>query len=170
MAGARIRRIQYMKKITVTQLDELARQAALSPRGRAHLNVHESADELVQRFFVAVEPRSYVRPHRHHSRAELLAVLRGRFDVLIFDAAGTLRERHCAGEGTGLLAFETPPNTWHTLISAAPGSVFLEVKQGPYDPATAVEFAAWAPPEGGADAAKLLETLRIASPGQSIPT
>jgi len=158
-----------MKKISVTQLEELARQAAQSPRGRAHLNVHDSADDLVQRFFVAVEPRSYVRPHRHHTRAELLAVLRGRFDVLIFDDEGTLRERHCAGEGTGLLAFETPPNTWHTLIAAAPGSVFLEVKQGPYDPVTAVEFAPWAPAEGDPGAAKLLETLRNAAPGQSIP-
>lgn len=158
-----------MKKISVSQLDELARQAAQSPRGRAHLNVHDSADDLVQRFFVAVEPRSYVRPHRHHTHAELLAVLRGRFDVLIFDEEGRVRERHGAGEGTGLLALETPRNTWHTLISAAPGSVFLEVKQGPYVPDTAVEFAPWAPPEGTQEAAKLLETLRNAASGQSIP-
>lgn len=158
-----------MKKISVTQLEELARQAAQSPRGRAHLNVHDSADDLVQRFFVAVEPRSYIRPHRHRTRSELLTVVRGRFDVLIFEDDGRLRERHVAGEGTGVVAFETPPDTWHTLISVAPGSVFLEVKQGPYEPATAVEFASWAPPEGDPEAARLLKTLRNVASGQSIP-
>jgi cupin fold WbuC family metalloprotein len=96
-------------------------------------------------------------------------VLRGRVDVLIFDGDGTLTQRHAAGEGTDLIAFETPPNTWHTLVSAAPGSLLLEVKQGPYDPATAVEFAPWAPPEGVPEARELLEKLRTAVPGQSIP-
>lgn len=158
-----------MKKISVTQLDDLARQAVLSPRGRAHLNVHDSPADLVQRFFVAVEPRSYVRPHRHHTRAELVTVLRGRFDLLIFDDNGALTDRHTAGEGTGLLAFETPANTWHTLISAAPGSLFLEVKQGPYDPATAVEFAPWAPAEGAPEALALLNRLRNMEIGQQIP-
>src|SRR5689334_10134781 len=161
--------MQYMKKISVTQLEDLARQAALSPRGRAHLNVHDSAEDLVQRFFVAVEPRSYVRPHRHHTRAELVTVMRGQFDVLIFDDGGTLTARHGAGEGTGVLAFETPPNTWHTLLSRASGSTFLEVKQGPYDPATAVEFAPWAPPEGLPKALEMLEGLRNMEMGYQIP-
>jgi cupin fold WbuC family metalloprotein len=157
-----------MKKISVTQLEDLMRQAVISPRGRAHLNVHDSATDLVQRFFVAVEPRSYVRPHRHHTRAELVTVLRGRFDVLVFDDRGMLAVRHTVGEGTGLLAFETPANTWHTLIAGAPGSVFLEVKQGPYDPATAVEFAPWAPLEGVPEAPAALDRLRDMQIGQSI--
>jgi len=32
------------------------------------------------------------------------------------------------------------------VVPGAGGAAFLEVKEGPYDPATAVEFAAWAPP------------------------
>jgi cupin fold WbuC family metalloprotein len=158
-----------MKKISVTQLEELAQQATRAARGRAHLNVHDSAADLVQRFFVAVEPRSYVRPHRHHTRAELLTVLRGCFDLLFFDDQGTLLARHAVGEGSGVLALETPPNTWHTLISRASGSVFLEVKQGPYDPATAVEFAPWAPAEGAPESLALLEWLGSAEVGHTIP-
>jgi cupin fold WbuC family metalloprotein len=158
-----------MKKISVTQLEELARQATRAARGRAHLNLHDSPADLVQRFFVAVEPRSYVRPHRHHTRAELLTVLRGCFDVLYFDDSGILLARHAVGEGSGVIALETPANTWHTLISHASGSVFLEVKQGPYDPATAVEFAPWAPPEGAPEVLRLLPWLRSADTGQAIP-
>jgi cupin fold WbuC family metalloprotein len=171
-ACANIRRhpaSKYMKKISLTQLEELAQQAALSPRGRAHLNVHDSTDDLVQRFFVEIEPCSYVRPHRHHTQAELLTVLRGCIDLLILDAAGTVLERHAVGAGSDLIAYETPRNTWHTLISCSPGTVFLEVTQGPYNPMTAVEFAPWAPAEGTPAAAALLERLRTAEAGQSIP-
>jgi cupin fold WbuC family metalloprotein len=158
-----------MKTISLAQLQDLTLKASQSARGRAHLNVHDSAEDVVQRFFVAVEPRSYIRPHRHLTRAELVVVLRGRFEVLTFNDLGTLLARHAVGEGAGLLAFETPPGTWHTLLSDAPGTVFLEVTEGPYAPATAVEFATWAPAEGSPEAPGQLETLRNAEIGQSIP-
>jgi len=45
-------------------------------------------------------------------------------------------------------------------------SVFLEVKQGPYDPATAVEFAPWAPPEGDPAVAQYQQWLRAARVGE----
>jgi cupin fold WbuC family metalloprotein len=154
-----------MKVFTTTLLDELAVQAAAAPRGRAHHNIHASPEDPLQRFFVAAERRSYFRPHRHHARAELGTVLRGGFDVLTFDGAGVVTARWGIGAGTGNLAFETPPLTWHTLLARSDGSVFLETKQGPYDPATAAEFAAWAPPEGDAGVPAFLVWLRAARPG-----
>jgi hypothetical protein len=51
------------------------------------------------------------------------------------------------------------------LVADTDGAAFLEVKQGPYDPATASEFATWAPAEGDAGAAAFLEWLRKAQPG-----
>jgi len=80
--------------------------------------------------------------------------------VLTFDDAGKLTARHAVGEGTSNMGFETPQATWHTLIAAVDGSAFLEIKQGPYDPATAVEFAPWAPAEGDPSAQTFLEALR----------
>jgi cupin fold WbuC family metalloprotein len=146
-------------------LDELAAKAAASPRGRAHHNVHASAADPLQRFFVVADRRSYFRPHRHHTRAELATVLRGGFDVLTFDETGCVAARWSIGAGTGNLAYETPPMTWHTLLAHSDGSAFLEVKQGPYDPATAAEFAAWAPPEGATAVAAVVDWLRRAQPG-----
>lgn len=146
-------------------LDDLTVKAAQSPRGRAHFNIHASAGDVVQRFFVAADRDSYFRPHRHLTRSELALVVRGSFDVITFDDDGTVNARYVVGEGAQAFAYETMRGTWHTLIARCDGSVFVEVKEGPYDPATAAEFASWAPPEGHADVPAFLARLRVATPG-----
>ena len=137
-----------------------AARAAASPRRRAHLNIHADAAELVQRFFVAVDRDSYIRPHRHLAKSELAIVVRGAFDVITFDERGGMTGRESVGSGTPLLGFEMPRATWHTLIAREDGSTFLEIKEGPYDPATASEFAPWSPPEGDPAARDFLQRLR----------
>ena len=155
-----------MKILTQALLDELVAAAAAAPRGRAHYNIHATPEDPLQRFFVAAQQRSYFRPHRHHACSELGTVLRGGFDVLNFDDAGRVTARWGIGADTGNIAFETPPLTWHTLLARSDGSVFLETKPGPYDPATAAQFAPWAPAEGEATVPALLEWLRTARPGE----
>ena len=149
-----------LKVLPSSLLDELAAKATASPRRRAHFNVHAEASDPVQRFFVAAGRDSYFRPHRHLTRSELTIVLRGGFDLLLFDNDGKVLSRHSAGGDCGNLGFEVPRATWHTLLALADGSTFLEVKQGPYDPATAAEFAPWAPAEGDAAVPGYLADLR----------
>jgi cupin fold WbuC family metalloprotein len=158
-----------MKLFSQSLLDELAARAAASPRLRAHHNIHESSSDLVQRFFVVAQRNSYFRPHRHLTRSELAMVLRGRFQVLTFDERGKVLGRYSIGEGTASMAYETPRATWHTLMSDADGAAFFEVKEGPYDPSTASEFASWAPAEGAPAAPEFLEWLKNAQPGDTPP-
>jgi hypothetical protein len=73
------------------------------------------------------------------------------------------------GDGASGIGFETPQGTWHTLLAAADGAAFLEIKEGPYDASTAAEFASWAPPEGHSAVTPFLEWLRGAQPGSSVP-
>ena len=152
-----------LKVFTGDLFAELAARAAASPRRRSHSNIHAGPAELVQRFFVCANRDSYFRPHRHHARSEMAVVLRGRFEVLLFDDSGGVIARHAIGQDTTAFAWEIPCATWHTLLAAADGATFLEVKEGPYDPATAVEFAPWAPAEGDAAAAAYLAGLQGAS-------
>ena len=154
-----------MKLFTDTLLDELSSQASASPRRRAHHTIHASAADPIQRFFVVANEGSYFRPHLHLTKAELAIVVRGRFDVVTFDESGQVLDRYGLGAGTPNFAYETPPGTWHTLVTLTDGSAFLEVKQGPYDPAVAVDFAPWAPSEGDAAVPRLLEWLRTAKVG-----
>jgi len=159
-----------MKLFSTTLFDELAAKATASPRLRANHNVHGGPTDPVQRFFIAANRNSYFRPHRHLSKSEMALVIRGRFDVLTFDENGIVTARYGVGEGTGTAGFETPRATWHTLLAQTDGAVFLEIKEGPYDPATAAEFAPWAPPEGQAAAAAFLEWTRAAAPGAAVPS
>jgi cupin fold WbuC family metalloprotein len=158
-----------MKLLSRTLLDELAAKAASSPRARAHHNIHATPADPVQRFVVVARGDSYFRPHRHATRSELAVIVRGRLDVLTFDEHGRVTARYGVGDGTDSIAYETPQGTWHTVVPGAGGGAFLEVKEGPYDPATAVEFAAWAPAEGHASVPKFLEWLRSAQPGDTPP-
>ncbi len=159
-----------MKIFSAALLDELAAKASDSPRLRAHHNLHATPADLVQRFFIAANKDTYVRPHRHLSKSGLALVIRGRFDVITFDDTGVVTARYVVGEGNGSVGFETPRATWHTLLPYEDGAVFFEVKEGPYDPATASEFAPWAPPEGHAAAADFLRWARKAVPGQGWTT
>ncbi len=159
-----------MKLLSRTLLDDLTARAAASPRARAHHNIHEEAADPVQRFVVVANRDSYFRPHRHLTKSELATVLRGRVDVVTFDSVGKVTDRYAVGLDSPNIAYETPRATWHTLVVDTDGTTFLEVKQGPYDPATAAEFASWAPPEGDPTAARFLEWLRNAQPGDTAPT
>jgi cupin fold WbuC family metalloprotein len=158
-----------LKLLSRTLLDELAAKAAASPRARAHYNIHATPADPVQRFLVVAQGDSYFRPHRHATRSELALIVRGRLDVLTFDERGRVTARYGVGEGTDAIAYETPQGTWHTVVPGAGGGAFLEVKEGPYDPATSAEFAAWAPAEAHASVPKFLEWLRSAQPGDTPP-
>ncbi len=157
-----------MKLLTETLLDELTAKAAASPRRRAHHTIHAGAGDLVQRFIVVARSDSYFRPHRHNARAELALLVRGELDVLSFDEAGRVSARYHIGAG-GAFAYETPPRTWHTVVPGERGAAFLEVKEGPYDPATASEFAPWSPAEGDTAAAAFLRWARRAQAGDRVP-
>lgn len=154
-----------VRLLSRTLLDELAAKAALSARRRAHFNIHATPADLVQRFVVVARADAYFRPHRHASKSELAVVLSGRVDVLTFDEAASVTARYPVGDDTGSIAYETPARTWHTLVPGPAGCAFFEIKEGPYDAATATEFAAWAPAEGDAEVAQFLAWLRGARPG-----
>lgn len=158
-----------MKLLPRALLDQLTSKAASSPRARAHHNIHASPTDLVQRFLVVALGDSYFRPHRHASKSELALLVRGRIDVLTFDEGGRVLARNAVGSGTDHIAYETSQGVWHTLVPDTGGGAFLEIKQGPYDPATASEFATWAPAEGTAAVPAFLEWLRAAQPGDHPP-
>jgi cupin fold WbuC family metalloprotein len=154
-----------MKLFSQTLLDELTAKASASPRRRANHNIHASPTDPVQRFFIVAQRDTYFRPHRHLTKSELALVIRGHFDVLTFDESGGVTGRYRVGSDTSDIGFETPRATWHTLLAVTDGAAFLEIKEGPYDPATAAEFAAWAPPEGHESVPVFQQWLREVQPG-----
>lgn len=61
-----------MKQITAHELTAMSEQAASVARLRAHRTLHEELSDPVQRLAIAMEPGTYIRPHRHPQTWELL--------------------------------------------------------------------------------------------------
>jgi cupin fold WbuC family metalloprotein len=156
-----------MKIFTRTLLNELYRRADESPRRRKNHNVHETPDDTVQRMFNAVKRDSYIRPHRHKDKWEFGLIVRGKIDLLLFDGTGRVTARTAYSPHAENFGFEVEPGVWHTWISMQDDSVFFELKPGPYDPKSAVEFAPWAPAEGEGIVKNFLEKLRNAAVGET---
>lgn len=149
-----------MKLINTTIIDDLLNKAGASIRKRSAYNIHESFHDPIQRYLVASKIDSYFRPHRHRSVFELAFVFRGKFDVILFDDNALVTDRISLGPDAENIGFELPPNVWHTWIPMTDGSIFLEVKEGPYDPTSGIEFASWSPPEGDGRVSDFLPAMR----------
>jgi cupin fold WbuC family metalloprotein len=159
-----------LKNITTNELHELAGKAADSERLRAHMNVHDTLDANVQRLFIATEPETYMRPHRHPEdhKWEFFVVLEGAIDLLIFEEDGSLQQRiPMAPDKTR--AVEVPPGTWHAYVCQQSGTLALEVKEGAYIPTPEADFAPWSPAEGTEGAAEFRDWMRTAKTGNTPP-
>lgn len=152
-----------MKIYSADTLAALSRQAIASQRLRCNLNIHEQLSDEVQRLFLAFEPDTYIRPHRHPQahKWELLVLLQGALELLIFNDNGEITQRTPLSSTTNL-AVEIPANSWHSYISLSSGSLALEIKQGAYIAPDPQDFAAWAPAENTPAAADYLAQLRQA--------
>lgn len=154
-----------MKIFNADYLHELTSEAQGNPRKRQHCNIHECYEDPCQRLFNAIEPGSYIRPHRHASdpRDELLVAIRGLMALITFDDNGTVTNVLRLGtEKYGpatCTAAEVPSDVWHTVIALECGCVLLETKAGPFDPDQPKDLAPWAPPEFSSDASGYLKTL-----------
>jgi cupin fold WbuC family metalloprotein len=148
--------------ITAECLDALSKAAAEAPRRRRNLDFHAFAAHPAQRLLNAVEPDSYVRPHRHLDslKEETFIVLRGAFGLVLFDEIGNVERTVTLRAAGPVIGANVPAGVFHSLVALEPGSVFFEAKAGPYEPATDKDWPAWAPPEGERAALQYLERLR----------
>jgi cupin fold WbuC family metalloprotein len=142
-------------------IDAVSAQAAASPRRRKNFNFHAQASAPANRLLNAIEPDSYVRPHRHLDPAkdETLVVLRGAVGMLVFDDKGGVVQHAVLRAGTGAIGVDIPHGTWHTFVGLEPGSVIFEAKAGPYSPLGRDEKASWAPAEDDPMANAYLQKL-----------
>ena len=150
-----------MIKVTDTLLENLSRQAADSARKRKNYNFHKEDSDKLQRMLNAIEPETYIRPHRHANpdKREIFILLKGKMAVVEFDDEGTITDTLVAGHEMGNYCAEVTPGGWHTVISLEHGTVYYEIKDGPYDASNDKIFAEWSPEEGSEKAIPYLQYL-----------
>ncbi|NJB68387.1 cupin fold WbuC family metalloprotein [Desulfobaculum xiamenense] len=134
-----------------TDLVELALDASRrSPRGRIIQPLHRTQDDALHRMLNAVQPGSYVRPHRHVDppKAESFVVLRGAIRFVTFSGDGQVDRCLTARAGGEVFGIDVVPGVYHCFYALEPDTLVFEVKPGPYTRATDKDFALWAPAEG----------------------
>jgi len=140
-------------------MNELSDKAKNSNRLRTHFNLHDSLDEPIHRLCIAAEPDTYMRPHRHRDKWELLILLKGLATVVLFDHDGTVLEKiELSNNSTPVL--EISKGVWHAFFAQKSNTVMLEVKAGPYIPLAPEDFASWAPAEGDENVNEMLDFYR----------
>ncbi|MDR1344910.1 MAG: WbuC family cupin fold metalloprotein [Tannerellaceae bacterium] len=136
-----------MKIINQQLLDETTEKAKRSPRLRMNCNFHQQPDEPIHRLINAMEPGSYIRPHRHLNpdKDEAFLILRGKAAFFVFNDQGEVTGQCILDSSAGLYGAEIKAGVWHGLIVIETGTVLYEIKNGPYVPVAPDNFAPWSP-------------------------
>ena len=142
--------VRNPRLIDASLMDATTAAAQSSPRRRRNFNLHSNECDVSNRLLNAVEPGSYIPPHRHldPTKDESFVVLRGRLGLLCFDADGKVTLKATMAAGTDVVGADIPMGIFHSLVSLEPGSLFFETKAGPYCAIADKERAPWAPHEG----------------------
>jgi cupin fold WbuC family metalloprotein len=139
-----------MIQINNALIQNTINQAKESPRKRKNYNFHKTLDANLQRMLNALEPGTFVQPHKHEDpdKVESFLILTGKMLVIEFDDYGSIVEFTVLSSASGNFGVEIPPKVWHCILPLESGTVVYEVKDGPYSPIDDKDFAPWAPKEG----------------------
>lgn len=150
-----------MIKITQPFLSELSAKAKSSPRLRMNHNFHKDDDDTLQRMLNAIEPTTYIRPHKHIApmKREAFVILTGSVAVVEFDENGNITESIVLDRNTGNYSVEITPASYHSIFALESNTVVYELKDGPYIQPLDKIFAEWAPAEGEPKAQTFIEKV-----------
>lgn len=117
-------------------------------------NFHDDTDDLLNRLINAIEPESYIRPHRHQNpdKEEIFFLLRGKALFFLFDDNGRITDQLLLSPADGVYGAEIEAGIWHCLLVLEENTVVYEVKRGPFAPLAPENLAPWSPPADDAEA------------------
>lgn len=150
-----------MQKINAGLIRDVLKKASISTRKRTNFNFHDGPKDPLQRMLNAMQPGTYLQPHKHENpdKREVFLALTGKFVVIQFEDDGSIADHMVLDPSKWDFACEVKARTFHTIICLSPDSVIYELKDGPYDPDDDKNFAKWAPKEGSEESNAYLENI-----------
>jgi cupin fold WbuC family metalloprotein len=145
-----------------SMLEQAIEASRKSSRGRIILPFHKNSGDRLQRMLNALQPGSYIQPHRHATppKAESILVLRGSICFITFTATGNIEEVFFLGATAPAIGIDAEPGAYHTFFALEADTVLFEVKPGPYGADTDKQPAPWSPAEGAKEAGDYLLKLQ----------
>ena len=110
--------------ITDKILDELTKNAKVSPRLRIGMDLRNTPEDKSQRMLNALEPDTVMPIHRHKGTSETCVCIRGHFEEYFYDSEGNLTNTIDMVPGGTVLNIEK--GQWHSLKCLEPGTILLE--------------------------------------------
>ncbi|MFH1912995.1 MAG: WbuC family cupin fold metalloprotein [Pseudomonadota bacterium] len=142
--------------LTLTMVGNLLAMSRESPRKRMLQRLHKSLDAPTHRMFNALQPGTYITPHRHlHPvKSETILVISGSLLFVRFTEDGDIADHTLLQPGTETFGVDVAPHVFHTYVALKPDTLIFEVKDGPCVPDMDKDTPSWAPAEGeeGAEA------------------
>lgn len=112
-------------------------------RNREPILIHDSFDNIPQRYINCLNPKSYVQPHMHnlHDQWELMSWLSGEIIALFFDNNGTVTDKFLMNDST-VKIIEIQPFQYHSFVAITDGAYLarLKLKGGFYLRVTEILF------------------------------
>lgn len=130
-------------------IEVLRKAVKQTPKRRVRINAHSGHDDALHEMIIAIEPGSYIRPHRHPGKSEAFHIIEGDVDIVIFREDGAIDEIVSLGEKGGERPFyyRMSEPRFHTLVIRSDVLIVHEITNGPFSPDGTV-YAAFAPAEG----------------------
>jgi cupin fold WbuC family metalloprotein len=149
--------------LTLSLVGRLLALSRQSPRKRMLQKLHKSLDAPAHRMFNALQPGTYVMPHRHldPAKEETVLVMAGSMLFIRFTDDGEIADQVLLQPGTETFGVDVAPHVYHTYVPLKPDTLVFECKTGPYEAGTDMDVPDWAPREGTPEAEPyLLEMLK----------
>jgi cupin fold WbuC family metalloprotein len=100
-------------------LADLCCKARSNRRRRIILPLHKSPAATTHRMLNAIQPDSYIPPHRHLDppKSESIIVLQGALAVFVFDPHGNITASHQLAQGSPQFGIDIADGLFHTFVA-----------------------------------------------------
>jgi cupin fold WbuC family metalloprotein len=137
-----------------SELNALRAAAKASAKRRARINAHPDGEDALHEMIIAIDPSSYIRPHKHPGKSEAFHIIEGEVDIVVFTDDGEIDRIVPLGPPRSGRAFYYRMSSafFHTLIIRSDVLIVHEITNGPFRPSATV-FADFAPDDRDAEQA-----------------
>ena len=137
-----------ISSIGPSELDTLKAAVKASVKRRARINAHPDAEDALHEMIIAIDPDSYIRPHKHPGKSEAFHIIEGEVDIIVFSDDGAIERIVPLGPPGSRRPFYYRMSApfFHTLIIRSDILIVHEITNGPFRPQATV-FADFAPDE-----------------------
>ncbi len=137
-----------------SELETLKAAVRASAKRRARINTHPDGEDALHEMIIAIDPSSYIRPHKHPGKSEAFHIVEGEVDIVVFKDDGQIDQVVPLGAPGGERSFyyRMSQPFFHTLIIRSDVLIVHEITNGPFRPQGTI-FADFAPEDSDAEKA-----------------